>query len=135
MSLLQRYLITCQANSAIRGSSNFKGACSISKWNKSRLLFTVIFQPKMVISRVKSLVHLKSSNWWCVVGCPKCSNQCWPQVFLVKYTHRMWENQKHLILFWYLHPAQALQSLSMNMFVLQVLKSRMCWKSMIKTIA
>ena len=33
----------------------------------------------------------------------KLVNQCWPQVFLVKYTHRMWGNQKYLDFFWYLH--------------------------------
>ena len=33
------------------------------------------------------------------LGCPrmfKLVNQCWPQVFLVKYIHRMWGNQKYL---------------------------------------
>ena len=33
----------------------------------------------------------------CGLGCPrmfKLVNQCWPQVFLIKYTQRMWENQK-----------------------------------------
>ena len=36
-----------------RGSFNFK-------IKKSRPLFTIIFKPKIVISRVKSLVHLKN---------------------------------------------------------------------------
>ena len=32
----------------------------------------------------------------CFLGYPrtfKLVNQCWPQIFLVKYTHRMWGNQ------------------------------------------
>ena len=35
----------------------------------------------------------------CFLGYPrtfKLVNQCWPQIFLVKYTQRKWENQKNL---------------------------------------
>jgi hypothetical protein len=54
---LQRYLLTCQANSAFHGrfvfalgSSNSEGAFFNLKIKNSK--------PKIVISRVKSLVHL-----------------------------------------------------------------------------
>ena len=61
---LQRYLLTCQANSAFlddffctgqqqlwRGSLNFK-------IKKSRPVFTIIFKSKMSILRLEILVHL-----------------------------------------------------------------------------
>jgi hypothetical protein len=37
------------------------------------------------------------------IECPrmfKLVNQCWPQIILVKYTYRMWGNQKYLIFFY-----------------------------------
>ena len=57
-------LLTGQANSAFLadffalGSSNSKGAWSISKINKSKLLFIIVFKSKMVNSRAEILVHL-----------------------------------------------------------------------------
>ena len=39
------------------GSSNSEGARMISKKKNSRPLFTIIFRPKIVVSRVKILVH------------------------------------------------------------------------------
>ena len=60
---LQRYLLTCLANSAFLGrfcalgSSNSEEASRSSK-KKSRPLFTIIFSSKMLVSRPEILVHL-----------------------------------------------------------------------------
>ena len=64
---LQRYLLTGQTNSAFLGnfflelgSTNYEGACSILKQKKSRPLCTIIFKPKMVITRAEILVQLQN---------------------------------------------------------------------------
>ena len=62
---LQRYLLTCQANSAFLGRFFCTGQQQLRRGMqdfkiKNRPLFTIIFKPKMVISRVKTLVHLFS---------------------------------------------------------------------------
>jgi hypothetical protein len=66
---LQRYLLTCQANSAILGrffalgSSNFEGGSLNFKIKKCRPLFTIIFKSTMLVSRLEILV-IK----WVLVG-------------------------------------------------------------------
>jgi hypothetical protein len=62
---LQRYLLAYQANSALRGKvflhlapATLKGLVELKKDKHSRPLFTITFKPKMVISKVKGLVHL-----------------------------------------------------------------------------
>ena len=61
---LQRYLLTSQANSAYLGRFFCTGQQQLWRgtWNFkiffSRPLFTIIFKPKMVISRLKILVCL-----------------------------------------------------------------------------
>ena len=60
---LQRYLLTCQANSAFLGRLFCTGQQQL--WRGSlnfkiffRPLFTIIFKSKMLISRLKILVHI-----------------------------------------------------------------------------
>ena len=52
---LQRYLLTSQANSALLGRADFS---ALGSSNSEGALFTITFKPKMVISRLKILVHL-----------------------------------------------------------------------------
>ena len=61
---LQRYLLICQAKSALLGSfflhwaaATLKGLGEFQNKN-SRPLFTIIFKSKMSISRLEILVHL-----------------------------------------------------------------------------
>ena len=68
---LQRYLLTSQANSALLGRFFCTGPQQLWRgtWNFkiifSRPLFTIIFKPKMVISRLKILVTCSSCSRWC----------------------------------------------------------------------
>ena len=61
---LQRYLLTCQANSASLGRFFLLWAAATLKElvefqnKKYRPLFTIIFNPKMLVSRPEILVHL-----------------------------------------------------------------------------
>ena len=61
---LQRYLLTCQANSAFPGRFVCTGQQQLwrglvnFKIKKSRPLFTIIFKSNILVSRPEILVHL-----------------------------------------------------------------------------
>ena len=50
-----------------------EGARGISKYFFSRPLFTIIFKPKMIISRLKILVTYSSRTRWCEQLCVLCA--------------------------------------------------------------